>query len=111
MDFEKCIFILKRAIQKLNINMYHLQGEENTRSVIDLLTQIDDEIRKTLKPRTNFDKITESVENLAEFIVEASEYQIDEYLFTYYNPALECSTSDKEEAIQHTIKWLQKECD
>ena len=69
------------------------------------------ELGKDKSVPTNFDKITESVESLAEFIVEASEYQIDEHLFTYYNPALECSTSDKEEAIQHTIRWLQQEAD
>lgn len=63
------------------------------------------------KPRTNFDKIVSSVESLAEFIVEASEFELDENLFTYYHPVLECSTTDKQEAIQYTIEWLQKECD
>ena len=64
-----------------------------------------------MPPQTNFDKITESVESLASFIVEASEFELDENLFTYYNPVLECSISDKQEAIQHTIRWLQQEAE
>ncbi len=111
MDFEKCILILKQAIQKLNINMYHLQGEANTNSVIDLLTQIDDEIGKTPKPRTNFDKITESVESLAKFIEKYATNCNYCPLYKLEKCDIKGWKLDKEYCKKEIIKWLQQEID
>lgn len=109
MDFEKCILILKQAIEMLNFNMYHLQGEKNAKSVLDLLTQIDNEIGKTPKPKTNYDKITESAESLAEAMV----YEVwdNYYKRDFYRFLNEKVCDTREEAIQIGIEWLQKECD
>lgn len=63
------------------------------------------------KPRTNFDKITESVESLAEFLVENDKeltYYDDYYYWDYINDQ---PCYDREEAKQSIKEWLQKECD
>lgn len=57
---------------------------------------------------TNFDKITESVESLAEFIVEeTSDLRGSEIIYYAYGESL--PTYEKEEAIKSTIEWLQQE--
>ena len=66
---------------------------------------------KDTKPKqTNFDKITSSVESLAEFLVEESRFEAnytDQYLYFAYGEAY--TTTDKNEAIKSTIKWLKEE--
>lgn len=58
--------------------------------------------------RTNFDKITESVEILAEHLVESISMDLGGLRHRAGDGKL-CATW--EEAKQRTIEWLQKECD
>lgn len=62
------------------------------------------------KPKTNYEKIISSVESLAEFLVEESRFEADytdQYLYFAYGEAY--TTTDKNEAIKSTIKWLKEE--
>ena len=60
-----------------------------------------------MPPKTNFDKITESVESLAKMIVQMS--LNGDFVPCFYAPDGTEFVMDKERAIQHTIEWLQKE--
>ena len=60
------------------------------------------------KPRTNFDRITSSVENLAENLVESVNMELVGLRHKAGDGKL-CATW--EEAVQRTIEWLQKEAD
>lgn len=61
---------------------------------------------KSKSKKTNFDKITESVESLANVIVQF-DCEYDEYkVYGTYD-----CCDDREEAIKLQIEWLQKECD
>lgn len=70
---------------------------------------------KHYKPQTNFDKITESVESFAKWFVELSKTKSIDADFTYYyNLGSEWAskwTKDKQEALDGTIEWLQRECE
>lgn len=66
-------------------------------------------LAKILKPKTNYDKITASVDALAEMIVQMS-LNCD-FIPCYYAPDGTVFAMDKEGAIQYTIEWLQKECE
>lgn len=62
--------------------------------------------KNNIKPKTNYDKITESVESLANVLVQF-DCEYDEYkVYGTYD----CCDS-REEAIKLQIEWLQKECD
>jgi hypothetical protein len=61
------------------------------------------------KPKTNFDKITSSVESLAEFIVEESKQEDYKGEYSYWGCGEVGETYDKQEAIKSTIEWLQQE--
>lgn len=63
------------------------------------------------KPRTNYDKITASVESLAEFFVEESKQEDYKGEYSYWGCGEVGETYDKQEAIKSTIEWLQKECE
>ena len=69
------------------------------------------EIRKP----TNFDKITESAESFAKWFVELSKTKsIDGDITSYYNLGSEWAnkwTEDKQEVLDGTIEWLQRECE
>ena len=80
---------------------YHLQFETNSRDNFNAMEKLAQKFMDK-KPRTNFYKITESVESLADFF--------DKYFdckcsggFTECNPNLYCIDCFKE--------WLQKECE
>ena len=81
---------------------YHLQFETNSRDNFNAMEKLAQKFMDN-KPRTNFDKITESVESLAEFI----EYQT--------NGDCEHCPSNGRYCETHTtckgsiIEWLQKE--
>lgn len=57
-------------------------------------------------PKTNFDRITESEEALANVLVQF-DFEYDEY--NVYGTYDACDS--KEEAIKLQIEWLQKECE
>ena len=61
--------------------------------------------------KTNFDRITASVESLAVVLVDFTEEELEPNLLTYLDPINMCSTSDKCLAIRNTIEWLQKDCE
>ena len=61
---------------------------------------------------TNFEKITQSVEEFAKWFAELSKTKsIDEDMTYYYNlgtPRYGKWTEDKQEAIDGAIEWLQQ---
>lgn len=62
--------------------------------------------KNNIKLRTNYDKITSSVESLASVLVQFDP-EFDEYnVYGTYD-----SCDNREEAIKLQIEWLQKECD
>lgn len=60
------------------------------------------------KPKTNFDRITSSVESLAENLVESVNMELVGLRHKAGDGKL-CATW--EEAVQRTIEWLQKEAE
>ena len=84
-------------------------GKELNVSLRNIEMILDEQIFEKPKPRTNFDKITESVENLAEFLVENDKeltYFDDYYYWDYINDQ---PCYDREEAKQSIKEWLQQE--
>lgn len=60
--------------------------------------------RQAIKPKTNFDRITESVESLAEFLYELRG--------CYVHSCYKCPLLSIDECNEKGIKeWLQKECE
>jgi hypothetical protein len=92
-------------------------GKELNVSLRNIEMILDETIFEKPKPRTNFDRITESVESLAEVLIRKStSYGIDfktekPIEYNEYRTIDKQSFSTKEKALQHTIEWLQKECE
>lgn len=59
--------------------------------------------------KTNFDRITESVESLAKMIVQMS--LNGDFVPCFYAPDGTEFIMDEERAIQYTIEWLQEEAE
>ena len=81
---------------------YRTNSRANYEEAQELLRKFVDN-----KPKTNFDKVTESVESLAEFLA------INERCINC--PVQICVLSfaekGKQECIEQIIEWLRKECE
>lgn len=114
MNTIKCIELLKQAIVQVTINTYVEQGQAGADEVFKLLEQVEGEIetgecgenQKTTEApkKTNFDKITESVESLAEFLAP----RIICADCPYWKNRNCVASLPCEEALK---EWLQKECE
>jgi hypothetical protein len=100
-------------LRKNALSLIYELAEENKRlkekadRFLDNLKAVLDERAKS---QTNFDRITESVESLAEFIVEeTSDLRGSEIIYYAYGES--CPTYEKEEAIKSTIEWLNREAE
>lgn len=83
---------------------YHLQFETNSRENFNVMEKLAQKCIDN-KPRTNFDRITESEEALAEFIRKlAEECQHHNCLWCTLR---DCNCCD----INCIEEWLQKECE
>ncbi len=91
---------------------YRTNSRANYEEAQELLRKFVDN-----NPKTNFDRITESVESLAEHMVhlcyetyyDCNRCEMDSR--PYYTTVTGACYYTKEGAIQHTIEWLQKECE
>jgi hypothetical protein len=106
-------------LDKLNQKNNELQ-EEYSRLVVILSKEANKNYEKELKAnghirvkpnlpkpkKTNFEKITENEESLADVLVEY-DFEFDEYkVYGTYD-----CCDNREEAIKLQIEWLQKECE
>ena len=86
---------------------YHLQFETDNRENFDAMEKLAQKIMDN-KSRTNYDKITESVDALAEHLVVSIDMDLGGLRHRAGDGKL-CATW--EEAVQRTKEWLQKECE
>ena len=89
---------------------YHLQFETNSRDNFNAMEKLAQKCIDN-KPRTNFDRITESVESLAEFIEKYATnclycplYKLEKCKVTGWKP-------ESELCKKELAEWLQKECE
>lgn len=83
---------------------YRTNSRANYEEAQELLRKFVDN-----KPKTNFDRIVESVESLAEFVVEKDKRVScfgEDYYWDYLNDNF---CFDSGEAKENLIKWLQQE--
>ncbi len=105
---------VKKLINRYNAQIlndkgeYHLQFETNSRENFNAMEKLAQKCIDN-KPRTNFDKIVESVESLAKKLVNMS--LNGDFVPCFYAPDGTEFAMDEERAIQYTIEWLQKECE
>ncbi len=85
---------------------YHLQFETDSREKFDAMERLAQKCMDN-KPKTNYDKITESAESLAEFIYKVRfNCALSDYGCDY------CILKELGDCNETNIKeWLQKECE
>ena len=113
------------CVNKISVQINQMAETHIVQAIIDYAKEqgitdlflIDEEFVKTAlmreaerrrKPKTNFDRITESVESLAENLVECVDMELVGLRHKAGDGKL-CATW--EEAMQRTMEWLNKECE
>ncbi len=86
---------------------YHLQFETHSRENFDAMERLAQKCMDN-KPKTNYDKITESVESLAEFI---NHIRLCQSRFGCSNCKLKQASNGFLCNEQEIKEWLQKECE
>lgn len=96
-------------VYKGNYIVYEQQGEFHCNADTDHIRMAIEEflLSQKGKPRTNFDRITESAEAFADWIFKSYTNVPENVPCTVEN----CETTDRMDCKKCFIKWLQKECE